>query len=99
MSPPLPQVLKPALELKSFAKTRTLQPGESQTLTMNVTAYDLASFNQDKNRWESAAGEYQVRFGASVRDIRATAVYKQAKAQNYNVSTSFQGVDINELSF
>lgn len=89
---------KPMMELKSFAKTRLLQPGESQTLTFVVPAYDLASFNQDANRWETAAGTYGVRFGASVKDIRATATYKQAKAQTWAVSPAFQNVDIKEIA-
>ncbi len=73
---------KPAQELKSFAKTRELKPGESQTLTMKVTNYDLASYNEDTQSWETAAGQYSIRFGASVEDIRQTASYKLAKAQS-----------------
>lgn len=73
---------KPAKELKAFAKTRELAPGESQTLTMKVSAYDLASFNEATQAWESAAGNYTIHFGASVDDIRATSAYKLAKAQS-----------------
>lgn len=63
---------KPALELKAFAKTRELQPGESQTLTMSVDNYYLSSFNEATSAYETAAGKYTVRIGASVEDIRAT---------------------------
>lgn len=73
---------KPAQELKAFAKTRELKPGESETLTMPVSAYYLASYNEATQSWETAAGNYSVRFGASVEDIRATATYKQSKAQS-----------------
>jgi beta-glucosidase len=76
---------KPACELKAFAKTRELQPGESQTLTMTVDAYTLASFNEAASAWETAAGNYKAFFGASVADIRATAAFKQAKAQSWPV--------------
>ena len=74
---------KPANELKAFAKTRELQPGESQTLTMTVSAYDLASYNEATQAWETAAGRYTVKFGANVEDIRASAPFTQAKPQSF----------------
>ena len=79
VSAPAGGLEKPAQELKAFAKTRELQPGESQTVTMKVTAYELASFNEATQCWESAAGNYTVKFGASCEDIRATGTFKLAK--------------------
>ena len=82
VSAPAGGLEKPAQELKSFAKTKTLAPGESQVLTFSVTAYDLASYNEATQAWETAAGKYTVKFSANVEDTRATAVYTQAKAQS-----------------
>lgn len=76
---------KPAKELKAFAKTQELAPGQSQTLTFKVSTYELASFSEDHGQWETAAGNYMVCFAASVADVRCTAVYKQAKAQTFKV--------------
>ena len=79
VSAPAGGLEKPAQELKAFAKTRELKPGESQTLTMNVTAYELASFNEATQCWESPVGNYTVKFGASCEDIRATGTFRLAK--------------------
>ena len=80
---PAGNLVKPEQELKGFAKTKLLQPGESQTLTMDVTLYSLASFNEVVDQWETAAGNYIVKFGANVEDIRCTAPFKLAKEQTW----------------
>lgn len=77
---------KPAFELKGFAKTRELAPGESQTLTISVDDYTLASFNEKTSAWETAAGTYKVMFGADAADIRASAEYKVKKAGSWKVN-------------
>ena len=90
---------KPAFELKGFAKTKTLAPGEAQTLTINVDKYTLASFNEATSAWETAAGTYKVMFGANAADIRGTGEYKLKKAESWpvnNVLAPAQPVD--ELS-
>ncbi|MBQ6198871.1 MAG: glycoside hydrolase family 3 C-terminal domain-containing protein [Bacteroidales bacterium] len=74
---------KPACELKAFAKTRELKPGEAQTLTMVIDPYTLASFNEGTSAWETASGAYKAHFGASVADIRATASFKIGKALSW----------------
>ena len=63
---------KPAKELKAFAKTKQLKPGESETLTLSVTAAELASFDETASAWVVAEGEYQFLVGASSQDIKAT---------------------------
>ena len=83
VSAPAGGLEKPACELKAFAKTRELKPGESETLTMEITPYTLASFNGNSSAWETAAGKYVVSFGASVADIRATAAFKLAKPMTW----------------
>ncbi len=90
---------KPARELKAFAKTRELKPGESQTLKMVVDNYGIASFNDANSAWEAPAGTYKVCFGANVEDIRATADYKLKKAQNWPVNNLFElNVPLNEIT-
>jgi beta-glucosidase len=70
---------KPVRELKAFAKTRLLQPGESQTITMDLDTYSLASYNESAGQWETTAGTYTFDFASSVDDVRAKATTKLAK--------------------
>ena len=64
---------KPSKELKSFAKTRSLAPGESQTLTMTIPVRDLASYDEQNAQWLTAAGKYTFSFAANIDDVRCTA--------------------------
>ena len=81
VSAPAGGLEKPARELKAFAKTKELQSNQSETLTMTLSLYDLASYNETTQAWETAAGKYTISFGASVEDIRATAPFNLSKQQ------------------
>ncbi len=70
---PKGQIEKPAQELKAFAKTRELKPGESETLTMQIPVRMLASFDEAGSQWLTEGGNYTFNIGASSRDIRCTA--------------------------
>ena len=70
---------KPAQELKAFAKTRELKPGESQTLTMTIPVRDLASFDEAGSQWLTEAGTYTFNIGANSRDITVSAQLKIAE--------------------
>ena len=73
---PKGSIQKPVHELKAFAKTRELQPGEQQTLTMQIPVRMLASFDEAGSQWLTEAGQYTFSIGASSRDIRCTATTK-----------------------
>lgn len=70
---------KPAKELKAFAKTRTLKPGESQTLTMTMAVRDLASFDEANCQWIADAGVYAFHVGKNIDDIQGSASLKLAE--------------------
>ncbi len=80
ISAPDGKVDKPKTELKGFAKTKLLQPGESQTLTLSLTARDLSSFNTASSAWIADAGKYEVLIGASSSDIKLTGSFNLKKA-------------------
>lgn len=62
---------KPKKELKAFAKTCELQPGQAAEVVMQVAAADLASYDEQKAAWVTDAGGYDFSVGASSRDIKA----------------------------
>lgn len=66
---PKGSLIKPEKELKAFAKTRLLQPGEKETLLLVLKTTDLASFDEDKHTWVTDAGRYQLKIGKSIANI------------------------------
>ena len=62
---------KPAMELRGFAKTKLLSPGESQTLTITFPKYEAASYDEygdtgHKAAWVLEAGDYHILVGDSL---------------------------------
>lgn len=63
----------PKKVLAAFAKTKTLAPGESQTLELNINLKDFASYDDSgitghKSCYVLEAGVYGVEVGTNVRD-------------------------------
>ena len=79
-------LVKPVYELRGFTKTKALKPDASETVTVTIDPYTLASFNEANSAWETAAGNYTVHFAASAADVRATAAFKLAKPQSWPVN-------------
>ena len=69
------EIEKPVQELKGFAKTRLLKPGESQELSFTLDARSLASFWTNISSWVAEKGTYEVHIGSSSKDIRLTASF------------------------
>ena len=79
LAAPAQKTGKPSEELKAFAKTALLQPGESQTIIFTVNAADLASFDTNSASWIAEAGKYTVKIGASSKNILQTAAFTLPK--------------------
>jgi beta-glucosidase len=67
---------KPEKELRNYAKTKLLQPGQSETVTMTVKTEDLASFNEQASSWKTDAGVYTFMICSSANDVEAKATAK-----------------------
>ncbi|KGO85944.1 glycoside hydrolase [Flavobacterium rivuli WB 3.3-2 = DSM 21788] len=67
---------KPESELKGFAKTKLLQPGESQVLNVTLLPKDLSSFVEGQDAWVAEAGTYTIKIGSSSLDVRATETFE-----------------------
>ncbi len=72
---------QPALELCGFAKTGSLAAGESETVTIDVRAEALMTYDTEESRWLLDQGSYTYRVGASSEDLRGTATVSLAEAQ------------------
>ncbi|MGD0582613.1 MAG: glycoside hydrolase family 3 C-terminal domain-containing protein [Bacteroidales bacterium] len=79
ISAPVKNTDKPAEELRAFAKTGLLKPGESQTVTFSIGASDLASYITSSSSWIAEAGNYTVKIGSSSLKIEQTASFKLSK--------------------
>jgi beta-glucosidase len=65
---------KPAKELRAFAKTKELQPNESQTIELSFTLLDLASFSEAEGAWVTDAGTYRLQVNASAKTAEIKVV-------------------------
>jgi beta-glucosidase len=72
VSAPKGKLEKPEKELKAFAKTKQLKPGESETLKMIIDRRDLASFDDSQSKWIGDAGTYTFKVGDNVEDIKGS---------------------------
>ena len=65
-------VVRPVKELKGFQKIE-LKPGESKTVSFNISPKDLMFYNYElKYGWE--AGEFQVMIGGNSKDVKMARV-------------------------
>jgi beta-glucosidase len=65
-------VSRPPRELKGFAKTATLAPGEGQAMAFRLRSRDLSYWSVRHNRWVLEGGTFLRSSGASSRDLRLT---------------------------
>ena len=62
---------RPEKELRNFAKVM-LQPGETETVVMELDMRSFAYYHTDLQDWYAPSGDYELLVAASSRDIRGT---------------------------
>ena len=72
-SAPVGTIPKPYQTLICFAKTKTLLPGECETLDLVFSVRDMASYCEERAAWVLEGGEYLLRVGSSSRNTHPAA--------------------------
>ena len=74
-------VHRPEQELRAFAKV-ALAPGETRRVTLTLDDAAFAIYDAGAGKWVVEAGEFEIRVGASSRDIRLRTKLKVHSSQN-----------------
>lgn len=69
------RLVRPEQELRGFKKV-VLAPGETKTVEFTLDERSMAYWDPKLGDWVAEAGEFEVKVGASSRDIRATAKFE-----------------------
>lgn len=76
-SSPKTNVMKPAIELRAYKKTRLLQPNESQSIVVTFDLNDMVYFDEPTASFILEKGEYSFFVGPNVRDVQCCGKYVQ----------------------
>ncbi len=85
--PPAGGVRRPALELCAFAKV-ALEPRQVRQINFTLDAAAFAHYSAQAGDWQVQPGEYEIRVGASCRDIRLKAAVSVAGARAEPTATA-----------
>ncbi len=70
-----------AVRLCAFAKSEALEPGQEETLTLNVPVKNLACYDSARSCWVLRAGEYVIYAGQNSEELNPFAVLVLAQEQ------------------
>ena len=80
-SAPKGEIDKPAVELRGFAKTPLLAPGEECTLTVTFKVEDMVSYDEGRAAYVLEAGDYIITAGNSIRNREQVLTYNQPETR------------------
>ncbi|MGM0844834.1 MAG: glycoside hydrolase family 3 N-terminal domain-containing protein [Bacillota bacterium] len=70
---------KSAINLATFAKTKSLEPGESEVLTIHYDTRDMASYDIQNENYILENGTYEIKLGKNVHEIDSTIEFELAE--------------------
>lgn len=76
VSVPWGRLDQPFQTLAAFSKSRTLYPGEKETLTMSFDLHELASFDAERSAYILEPGDYVLRLGQNSADSEPIAILR-----------------------
>ena len=71
---PVGNLNKPYQELKGYAKTRILEPGDEEVVTISFATESLASYDTKRAAFVMESGSYLIRVGENSRDTSIAAL-------------------------
>ncbi|WP_407645388.1 beta-glucosidase [Halanaerobium kushneri] len=98
VSDPESTVIKPAKELKEFAKIE-LEPGQEKIVEFELDKRAFAYYNTEIDDWYVESGDYEILIGASSRDIRLVETVKVKSTvelpNQYTINTNIGDITAN----
>ena len=64
------EINRPTQELKAFTKTKRIESEAMERVFVKIPIKELSYWNEKKNDWALEKGSYNIKVGASSRDIR-----------------------------
>lgn len=81
------QIEKSAIQLMDFEKTKTLEPGESETITMEIDLTNLASYDSENAQtYIVDPGDYYLAIGSDAHDALNNILAAQGKTVADNMT-------------
>ena len=91
-------VRTPPHQLVAFAKTRLLEPGESQVIDISFPLKNMASYSEKLAAWVLLPGKYYVQVGRNSRDFETCAAVEVEKLTLLEQLRSLRKPDFGKLA-
>lgn len=72
-------------QLKGFAKTSVLSPGDVEEVAFQLVGRDLSIWDADVHAWKQVFGDFKVKIGSSSRDVRLEGILPQSPVPSVGI--------------